>query len=312
MAKENTLISQDVKQTNLTTQKNMTLLMDLKELFKAIVLVSNVLPVFAGFWLALFFTNSSFTDHWGLFILTIVGSTFVMAGALLFNNWYDVDIDRVMNRTKNRPTVTGNFSLKMVLTTAIVFSIIGFILLLFTTMEATFYAFIGWFVYVVLYTIWSKRKYTLNTVIGSISGAVTPLIGWAAIEPTDHIIPIMLALFLFIWQVPHTFVIAIRKYDDYKQANVPMLPVVYGFAMAKRQTALYIACLLPIPFFMASLGTAFMVIAVLLTIGFLLLAIKGFFAKNDLKWAKWMFLYSVNYLVVFFLLVIAATLPWFH
>lgn len=286
--------------------------MDLKELFKAIVLVSNVLPVFAGFWLALFFTNSSFTDHWGLFILTIVGSTFVMAGALLFNNWYDVDIDRVMNRTKNRPTVTGNFSLKMVLTTAIVFSIIGFILLLFTTMEATFYAFIGWFVYVVLYTIWSKRKYTLNTVIGSISGAVTPLIGWAAIEPTDHIIPIMLALFLFIWQVPHTFVIAIRKYDDYKQANVPMLPVVYGFAMAKRQTALYIACLLPIPFFMASLGTAFMVIAVLLTIGFLLLAIKGFFAKNDLKWAKWMFLYSVNYLVVFFLLVIAATLPWFH
>ncbi|HET7657675.1 MAG TPA: UbiA family prenyltransferase, partial [Bacillales bacterium] len=125
-------------------------------------------------------------------------------------------------------------------------------------------------------------------------------------------VPILLFLVLFIWQVPHTFVIAIRKYEEYKAAGVPMLPVVYGFAMAKRQMIVYITCLLPLPFFLASLGTTFMVIASALNIGWLLLGLGGFSAKNDLKWAHQMFLYSVNYVVIFFLLVIAVTLPWFN
>lgn len=293
-------------------RKKATVFTDLKELFKGIVLISNVLPVFAGFWLALHFTHSSFTEHWGLFILTIVGATFVMAGALVLNNWYDVDIDTVMDRTKNRPTVTGHMSLKTVLTTGVVISAIGFILLLFTTMEAVLYAFIGWFVYVILYTMWSKRRFTLNTIIGSVSGAVTPLIGWAAIAPATHTVPIMLALFLFIWQVPHTFVIAIRKYDEYKAAGVPMLPVVYGFAITKRQTVVYIACLLAVPFLLMTLGSTFVIISTLMTLGWLVLGIAGFSAKSDLKWANRMFLYSVNYLMIFFLLMIAVTLPWFH
>lgn len=286
------------------------MLKNLKELFKAIVLISNVLPVFAGFWLALYFTDSSFSAHWGVLLLTITGSTLVMAGALILNNWYEVDIDTVMERTKKRPTVTGDFSLKTVLTMGMMFSVLGFILLLFTTVEAAFYAFIGWFTYVVLYTFWSKRRFTLNTVIGSISGAVTPLIGWAAIEPVNHIVPITVSLALFIWQIPHTFVIAIRKHDEYKLAGVPMLPVVHGFAMTKRQIVVYIACLLPVPFILTSLGTTFTVVATILNVGWLLLALRGFVARNDLKWADRMFLYSVNYLVIFFLLVITVTVPW--
>lgn len=312
MDKEGIVSLQQREQENSIVTKRTTLFADLKELFKGIVLISNVLPVFAGFWLALYVTGSSFTAHWNVFFLAIVGSTLVMSGALVLNNWYDVDIDKVMDRTKSRPTVTGNFSLKSVLITGIVLSALGFILLLFTTLEATLYAFIGWFVYVILYTMWSKRKFTLNTVIGSVSGAVTPLIGWAAIEPANHIVPIGLCLFLFIWQVPHTFVIAIRKYDEYKAAEVPMLPVVYGFAMTKRQTVIYMACLLPIPFLLASLGTTFVIIASLISIGWLVLGISGFFAKDNYKWANRMFLYSVNYLLVFFLLVIVTTLPWFH
>jgi protoheme IX farnesyltransferase len=232
-----------------------------------------------------------------------------MAGALVINNWYDVDIDRMMARTQKRPTVTGHFSLKKVLAAGILLSILGFILLWFTTLEATIYAFIGWFTYVFLYKMWSKRKFALNTVIGSVSGAVTPLIGWAAIQPADHIVPVMLFLVLFMWQMPHTFVIAIRKFDEYKAAKVPMLPVVYGFAMTKRQTVVYIACLLPLPFFLtAALGTTFVVIATILNLGFLALAISGFFEKNLLKWARRMFLYSVNYVVIFFLLVVGVTL----
>ncbi|MEC1779011.1 heme o synthase [Schinkia azotoformans] len=287
------------------------LLADLKSLFKAGVLISNVLPVFTGFWLALHFTNSSFMENRGVFLLTIIGSTMVMAGALVLNNWYDVDIDRVMDRTKNRPTVTGNISLPTVFKMGIALTVLGFILLVFTTIEATIYAFIGWFTYVILYTMWSKRRYTINTMIGSISGAVTPLIGWAAIESSLHIVPLVMFLILFIWQMPHTFSIAMRKYDEYKAAGVAMLPVVHGFEITKRQIVIYIACLLPFPFFLESLGTIFIVLATFLNVGWLMIGISGFFKKDDLKWAHIIFLYSVNYLLILFVMMFIVTLPFF-
>ncbi|MDQ6596107.1 protoheme IX farnesyltransferase [Bacillus salipaludis] len=288
-----------------------TLFADLRLIIKAPVLIANVLPVFTGFWLALYFTNESLTNHWGLFLLTMIGSTLVMAGALIINNWYDVDIDSVMDRTKNRPTVTGHFSLKAVLAMGIILTVLGLALLLFTSIEAAIWAFIGWFTYVILYTMWSKRKYTLNTVIGAISGAVSPVIGWTTIETSYHIVPIILFLILFIFQMPHTFAIAMKKYNEYKAAGVAMLPVVRGFEMTKRQIFVYSACLLPLPFYLGSLGVSFIVIATLLNLGWLGVSISGFFTKNDHKWAHFVFLYSVNYITIMYLLMIIVTLPIF-
>src|SRR5690625_1338387 len=164
----------------------------------------------------------------------------------------------------------------MVLLLSILATIIGHAILFFTSLEAFAYAFIGWFTYVVLYTFWTKRRYTLNTVIGSLSGAVTPLIGWAAIAPAYHIVPIVLFVLLFLWQIPHTFAIAMRRYDDYKAAGVPMLPVVYGFEMTKRQTLVYIACLLPLPIFLTSLGTTFVIIVTAMNIGWIIVGLRGF------------------------------------
>lgn len=301
-----------VEKTTVSTKQNLsTLVADLKSLFKAIVLISNVLPVLTGFWLALYFTDSTFLANWHVFLLTISGSTLVMAGALILNNWYDVDIDTVMERTKNRPTVTGNFSLKFVLTLGIVLSAVGLLLLTLTTVEAAIYAFIGWFTYVILYTMWSKRRFTLNTVIGSVSGAVTPLIGWAAIAPGYHIVPIVLTLILFIWQMPHTFAIAMKKSKEYSLAKVAMLPVVHGFEFTKRQMVIYIACLLPLPFFLGALGTVFVIIATLMNIGWLVAGISGFFTKDDMKWAHLMFMCSVNYVAILFTIMILVTLPVF-
>lgn len=313
MSKESITSLQNVGSATMSKgHSTSTMITDLKLLFKANVLIANVLPVFTGFWLALYFTDLSLIDHMGLFLLTMIGSTFVMAGALIINNWYDVDIDTIMDRTKSRPTVTGNISLKTVLTMGIGCTIIGFVLLFFTTLEATIYAFIGWFTYVVLYTMWSKRRYTLNTVIGSVSGAVSPLIGWTAITSGNHIVPIILFLILFIFQMPHTFAIAIRKYDEYKAAGVKMLPVVYGFKVTKRQIAVYVACLLPLPFFLGSLGLTFIVIATLMNLGWLVLSISGFFTKDDQKWARISFVYSVNYIAILFLLMVIVTLPLFN
>ncbi|MBP2242680.1 protoheme IX farnesyltransferase [Cytobacillus eiseniae] len=289
-----------------------TIFADLKSLFKLPVLMANVLPVFTGFWLALYFSNLTFADHWPLFVLTMLGSTLIVAGALIINNWYDVDIDTKMDRTMNRPTVTGNISLKVVLILGISLSVIGFIFLLFTTIEAAIYGLIGWFVYVVLYTMWSKRRYTLNTVIGSVSGAVTPMIGWTAIDSGFHLVPIVLFMILFIFQMPHTFSIAMKKHKEYAAAKVAMLPVVYGFEMTKRQMVIYIACLLPWPFLLASLGTIFMVIATLMNVGWLAVGISGFFTKDDFKWAHMNFLCSVNYIMILFVMMVIVTLPIFN
>lgn len=294
------------------TGKKASFFADLKSLIKLVVLIANALPIFTGLWLALYFTDASFMDHITTFILTLIGGTLVMAGALILNNWYEVDLDREMLRTKNRPTVTGSFSLKAVFIMGVTISALGLAIMAFTTIEALIYAFLGWFTYVVLYTFWSKRRYTLNTVIGSVSGAFTPLIGWAAIDSALHIVPIVLFLILFIWQIPHTFAIAVRRHSEYKAAGVPMLPVVYGFDMTKRQTVVYIACLLPLPLFLASLGTTFVTIATILNLGWLFLGIWGFFMKDDLKWANMIFIYSLNYLTILLLTMIVVTSGLFN
>jgi len=289
-----------------------TLLAELKSLTKSIVLVANVLPVFVGFWLAIYFTNGSLLAHIDTLIITVIGSTLTVAGALILNNWYEVDLDREMKRTQKRPTVTGTLSMNTILALGIIASALGLGIMLLVTFEAFVYSFLGWFTYVVLYTFWSKRRYTLNTMIGSVSGAFTPLIGWAAIDSAYHVVPITLFVILLIWQIPHTFAITIRRYEEYKAAGVPMLPVVYGFEVTKRQTVVYIACLLPLPLFLSSLGMAFVAIATVVNLIWLIIGLRGFFVKDDVKWADTIFYFSLSYLTIFFVLLIGATLPIFN
>ncbi|TGB05044.1 heme o synthase [Halobacillus salinus] len=292
-----------------STVRESSLLADIKSLIKVGIINSNLITTFAGFWLALHFTGSQFTDHWGAFILTMLGTAFVIAGGCILNNWYDRDIDPIMSRTQSRPTVTGTMSLSVIRTLGIATSVAGFIILMFTTVEAALFGAFGWFVYVVLYTMWSKRRYTINTVVGSFSGAVPPLIGWAAIDPGLQLEAIILFLIMFIWQTPHFLALAMKKKDEYKAAGIPMLPVVHGFNMTKRQIVIYVACLLPLPIYLASLGTVFLVIASVLSLGWLVLGVAGFFMKNDYKWATWMFIYSLNYLTIIFFTMVLVTLP---
>lgn len=279
-----------------------SLLSDLKLLFKFKVLVANVLPVVAGLWLVIRLNDISVQDNIAHLSLTFWGSLLVIAGALVINNWFDTDIDTVMERTKTRPTVTGNMSLSSVLLIGVMTSLIGFILLWFTNGEVMIYSFIGWFTYVVPYTMWSKRKYTWNTIIGSVSGAVTPMIGWAAFDSTLHIVPIAFFFILFFWQMPHTYVIAIRKYDEYKAAGVAMLPVVKGMQVTKSMMLIYVICLLPLPFMLLSLGWFYVIAITGLTIVWLVIIIRGFTVKDNVKWAQLNFIYSINYLMIVFIL----------
>ncbi|WP_405098882.1 heme o synthase [Oceanobacillus sp. FSL H7-0719] len=285
-----------------------SLISNLKLLFKFKVLVANVLPVIAGLWLVMRLNDIPLSGNTAIVLLTVIGSLLVIAGALVINNWYDADIDTVMDRTKTRPTVTGELSLSLVLSIGVITTLIGFGLLGFTNWEVLIYSFIGWFTYVFPYTMWTKRKYTWNTIIGSVSGAVTPMIGWAAFDSTLHIVPIAFFFILFFWQMPHTYVIAIRKYDEYKAANVAMLPVVKGMLVTKRMMLIYIICLMPLPFMLLSLGWLYVIVMTLINIAWLIIVIRGFYIEDTFRWAQQNFLISVNYLMIVFLLAMIVTI----
>nr|WP_156317853.1 heme o synthase [Bacillus sp. CHD6a] len=282
---------------------------DFLALIKIGIVNSNFITTFTGLWLAIYFTQTNgFIANLDIVLLTMIGSSLVVAGSCSLNNYIDRDIDHLMSRTKNRPTVTGRMNPKGALYLGLFLTVVGTIILGFTTITAAVIGLIGAFTYVVLYTMWSKRKNTLNTVIGSVSGAVPPLIGWAAVDPGLSMIAWILFFIMFVWQIPHFLAIAIRRCEEYRNAGIPMLPVVHGFDITRRQMLVWVTCLLPLPFWLFDLGIGLIVLATLLNIGWLALSIAGFRMKDGMRWATLMFVYSLNYLTILFVSMIIVTI----
>jgi protoheme IX farnesyltransferase len=292
---------------NLDIEKS-SLLKDFLALIKIGIVNSNLITTFTGIWLALHFSGQSFLGNLDIVLLTVVGSSLIIAGSCSINNFIDRDIDPLMERTKNRPTVTGKVLPAKVLLLGILLIGLGTFFLLFTTITAAVIGLIGVFSYIFLYTMWTKRQFVSNTVIGSISGAVPPLIGWAAIEPSLSPMAWSLFLIMFIWQPPHFYALAMRRAEEYRAAGVPMLPVVKGFKTTKIHIILWVAALLPVPFLLTSLGIPFLILASVLNIGWLVLGILGYRIKDDIKWAKLMFVYSLQYLTIMFVAMVIVTL----
>lgn len=277
---------------------------DFLALIKIGIVNSNLITTFTGLFLAFQFTGRGFLHNLDLLVYSIAGTGLIIAGSAALNNLIDRDIDPIMARTKSRPTVTGRFKAPAVLALALTFIVLGEILLFSASMPAGFWGLAGVFSYVVLYSMWSKRKHVANTIVGSISGAIPPLIGWAAVEPSLGMGAWALFLIMFIWQPPHFYALAMRRTEEYRAANIPMLPVVKGFARTKKSMLGWVILLLPLPFLLMPLGIGFIVLATILNLGWLFLALKGFKAKDDLKWATSMFIYSLNYMTILFVSMI--------
>ncbi|MGE6258615.1 heme o synthase [Heyndrickxia sporothermodurans] len=292
---------------NNTSVPETTALKDFLSLIKIGIVNSNLITTFTGLWLALVFTHQHFLQSLDIIVLALLGSALIIAGSCSINNFIDRDIDPIMSRTKSRPTVTGKISGAKVLTIGFSFIILGTILLFMTSITAGVIGIIGVFSYVVLYSMWSKRLYVSNTIVGSISGAVPPLIGWAAVDPNLDPIAWVLFLMMFIWQPPHFYALAMKRCEEYRAAKIPMLPVVKGFEVTKRHIVFWVACLLPLPFFLLPLGMIFFVLATIFNIGWLVLGLYGFKMKDDLKWARLMFVYSLNYLTILFVAMVIVT-----
>lgn len=289
--------------------ENLPLSKILAQTIKTGIIKSNLIPMFAGLTLSLYTYQISIFEKWPEIIFAFIGTILVIGAAGAFNNLYDRDIDSIMQRTQSRPTVTEEIKPSTVLWLGIFMSIFGIISLALTTPLAAFLGFLGLFFYIVPYTMWSKRRTVYNTEIGSISGAMPPLIGWAAIYP-DITHPAILGLFVItiIWQMPHFYAIAIRRHDEYKAAKVPMLPVVKGIKRTYVQTNIYLIVLIAISFLFGSLSIGLMLVALLLGIIWLVLSMAGSKRMDSEKWAKSMFIYSLIYMTILFSTVIIYSL----
>jgi len=257
------------------------------------IIMGNLISVAGGFFLA-----SRGEIDWTLMLATVIGLSLVVASGCAMNNYIDRDIDAKMQRTRNRVTVTGEMSGKAAFFHSLVIGLIGFgLLAYFTNWVAVFFAGFGYFVYVVLYSMYFKRNSVYGTFIGSLSGAVPPVVGYcAASGQFDAGAAILLAMFS-IWQMPHSYAIAIFRYKDYAAANIPVLPVAEGISKAKRHIVLHIAAfaivsaLLPLTGYV---GIGFMVVALATSLWWLGMALKGYAKDIDINgWARQVFFFSI-------------------
>jgi len=224
------------------------------------------------------------------------------AGAI--NMWYDRDIDAVMNRTKGRAIPMGKIQGAEALGFGVVLSFLAVALMALAGgwVAASILAFANFF-YSVVYTVCLKRRTPQNIVIGGAAGAFPPMIGWAVVTGGVDIASITLFLIIFFWTPPHFWALSLFASEDYKRANIPMLPVVKGSDETKRQMLAYTIVLFPLavaPYYLGIAGIGYAIAAAIFGLLFILSALRVIQEKEGTRAAKMMFAYSVFYLFAIF------------
>lgn len=255
------------------------------------IIMGNLITTVAGFCLA---SRGNFNPE--LFLATLVGLGCVIASACVFNNYIDRESDKKMTRTQNRALAIGLIAEKKALIFAIILGLVGFtVLLIYTNLIASCTAAVAFIVYVALYSFWKYRT-SFATLVGSVSGAMPPVIGYTAVSDRIDSGACLLFLILVLWQMPHFFSIALYRKQDYVAANIPVLPVKSGNQKTKIQMFLYIlffilVSLMLIP--LKDLGVSYIYTVSLLGAAWLLLGLLGFKTENDTRWARQMFRLSL-------------------
>ena len=231
------------------------------------------------------------------------------AGTL--NMWYESDLDALMSRTCLRPIPTGQVTKNQALLFGVLLSVASVTLLYFSSnlVSASLLLFTIFF-YFFVYTVWLKRRTPQNIVIGGAAGALPPAIGWTIATGSLTIEPIILFLIIFLWTPSHFWALSIYKSDDYKKANIPMLPNIYGVNKTKKNIFVYSLLMLPVitfPYAISFLSIFYFLPSLILTTYYIYLCGTLLTSKNKTNnnlLARKIFLYSIFYLFVIFLLIL--------
>lgn len=226
----------------------------------------------------------------------LAGMALIMASGCVFNNYIDRDIDALMGRTQDRALVEKSISPRNAIIYGSVLGISGMAILISYTNALTAYAaFLGFFFYVALYSIW-KRRSSFGAAVGSVAGAVPPVAGYVAASGAFDTGAVLLFLILCFWQMPHFFAISLRRMDDYASASIPVLPLERGARETKKAMLAYIALFSVTVVLPSAYGyTGYFYLAVMATLNciWIVLSVQGFTVKNDVAWARAMFVFSL-------------------
>jgi heme o synthase len=228
------------------------------------------------------------------------------SGAL--NMWYEADLDARMKRTRGRPLPAGRMSRQSALHFGVALGVGSVLLMgLAVNLLAAAILAVSILFYVLVYTVWLKRRTPQNIVIGGAAGAFPPLIGWAAATGRIELLPVLLFLLIFLWTPPHFWALSLFVSTDYAAAGVPMLPVVAGIQATRRQVMLYtlpMAAAAIAPWPLGLTGAIYGIAASLLTGWFVLLAVRvGLSREGDQKLMRperALFKFSILYLFILF------------
>ena len=231
------------------------------------------------------------------------------AGTL--NMWYESDLDALMSRTCLRPIPTGKIKKDQALWFGSFLSILSMGILYYSSNILSVFLLgltIGFYFFI--YTIWLKRKTPQNIVIGGAAGALPPVIGWAVATGSVSIEPLILFLIIFIWTPSHFWALSLYKSNDYKKANIPMLPVVAGVQKTKLNILVYALLLAPTVtslYFFNFSSFEYLIISSALTAYYIYLCYLLFKEKNNKisnVIARKIFVYSIFYLFIIFVLIL--------
>ena len=233
------------------------------------------------------------------------------AGAL--NQWYEADLDSKMRRTANRPLPAGRLDRQTALHFGVGLAVFSVVLMeLATNWLAALLLAVSILFYVLVYTVWLKRRTAQNIVIGGAAGAFPPLIGWVAATGRIDLLPMLLFAIVFLWTPPHFWALSLFVRSDYAAANVPMMPVVAGIAATRRQIAIYsvlLAASAMAPWWLGLAGSFYGIAAAAL--GLVFVAMGFAVASNratepsEMRPEKRLFAFSIVYLFALFAALVA-------
>jgi protoheme IX farnesyltransferase len=239
-----------------------------------------------------------------LMVWTFVGGWLAAAGANAINMYIDRDIDKLMERTKNRPLATGAIRPRNALVFAITLEIVAFVILFAgANLLAACLAMSATAFYVFVYSLWLKRSSKQNIVIGGAAGAVPVLVGWAAVTNSLGWAPVVLFVIIFLWTPPHFWALAIRHTEDYRAAGVPMLPVVASMKETIRSMIAYsviltVSTLVLVP--VANLGLIYGITALVFGVAFVIGTIALGSNPTEARSMR-LFSFSITYVSAIFL-----------
>jgi protoheme IX farnesyltransferase len=256
------------------------------------IIFGNLVTAAGGFLLA----SKGHIDVSAL-LLTIPAISLIVASGCVFNNCIDRNMDRKMGRTRHRILAQGLMSPKVAVFYASVLGTAGIILLrVSTNMLSTGIVLIGFVIYVLVYSLYLKRNSVYSTMIGSLAGAAPPLAGYCAVTNHFDTGAIILLLIFSLWQIPHSYAIAMFRFDDYTAAEIPVLPVKLGMPAAKKHILGYILAFIGATLMLTFSGyTGYIYLVVVVTMGlfWLYMAWSGYKTSDDRVWAKKLFVFSI-------------------